>query len=163
MLRALRSRLGPRAVMMGNENLGPVPDLLELAGPAAHGLYLSSTDVPPADREGSPAGRRFARDFGTLDSPVFGVLTAAQATEVVLDAIAGSDGTRASVLKELRSTEVKDGFLGDFELDRHGDINPAQIPIFRVTGRTPPGAGVFEFFQGSVVDRVITVPKSLSG
>ena len=81
----------------------------------------------------------------------------------MLDAIARSDGTRASVLKELRSVEVKDGVLGDFRLDRHGDITPAQIAIFRVSGRTPPGAGVFEWFQGSVVDRVMTVPKSLSG
>jgi branched-chain amino acid transport system substrate-binding protein len=162
-LKALRARLGPRAVMMGVEPIGPVANLLELAGPAARGLYLSSLDVPPADRKESPAGLSFARDFGTLDNPVYGVLPAAQAAEVVLDAIARSDGTRASVLKELRSSEVKDGFLGDFELDRHGDITPAQIPIFRVTGRTPPGAGVFDFFQGSVVDRVITVPASLSG
>jgi ABC-type branched-subunit amino acid transport system substrate-binding protein/DNA-binding beta-propeller fold protein YncE len=162
-LKALRARLGPRAVMMGVETLGPVPDLLELAGPAANGLYLSSLDVPPAAREGSPAGRRFARDFGTLDNPEQGVLPAAQATEVVLDAIARSDGTRASVLEELRATEVKDGILGDFRIDRHGDITPAQIAIFRVTGRTPPDAGVFEWFQGSVVDRVITVPESLAG
>jgi ABC-type branched-subunit amino acid transport system substrate-binding protein/DNA-binding beta-propeller fold protein YncE len=162
-VKALRARLGPRAVMMGIEQLGPVPDLLELAGSAAHGLYLSATDVPPAAREGSPAGRRFARDYGTLDDPVFGVLPGAQATEMVLDAIARSDGTRASVLEHLRTTEVKDGVLGDFRIDRYGDITPAQIPIYRVPARTPPGARVFESFQGSVVDRVITVPASLSG
>jgi branched-chain amino acid transport system substrate-binding protein len=162
-LKALRARLGPRAVMMGVEPIGPVANLLELAGPAARGLYLSSLDVPPADRKESPAGLRFARDFGTLDNPVYGVLPAAQATEVVLDAIARSDGTRDSVLDELRSTDVKDGILGDFRLDRYGDITPTQVAIFRVTGSTPPGAGVFEWFQGSVVDRVMTVPKSLSG
>jgi ABC-type branched-subunit amino acid transport system substrate-binding protein/DNA-binding beta-propeller fold protein YncE len=162
-VKALRARLGPRAVMMGIEQLGPVPDLLELAGSAAHGLYLSGIDVPPAARERSPAGRRFARDYGALVNPTQGVLPAAQATEVVLDAIARSDGTRASVLEELRTTEVRDGLLGDFRIDRHGDITPAQIPIYRVPARTPPGAGVFEWFQGSVVDRVMTVPASLSG
>jgi ABC-type branched-subunit amino acid transport system substrate-binding protein len=150
-------------VMMGIQQLGPVPYLLELAGPAARGLYLSELDVPPADRKESPAAVRFARDFGTLDNPVLGVPPAAQATEVVLDAIARSDGTRASVLDELRDTEVKDGILGDFRLDRHGDITPAQVSIFRVTGSTPPDAAVFEWFQGSVLDRVMTVPKSLSG
>jgi ABC-type branched-subunit amino acid transport system substrate-binding protein/DNA-binding beta-propeller fold protein YncE len=162
-LKALRARLGPRTVMMGVEPIGPVANLLDLAGPAARGLYLSSLDVPPADRKESPAGLRFARDFGALDSPVYGVLPAAQATEVVLDAIARSDGTRDSVLDELRGTEVKDGILGDFRLDRYGDITPAQVTIFRVTGSTPPGAAVFEWFQGSVVDRVMTVPKKLSG
>ena len=36
-LKALRARLGPRAVMMGVEPIGPVANLLELAGPAARG------------------------------------------------------------------------------------------------------------------------------
>ena len=93
LVKALRARLGQSAVIMATEPLGPVPDLLELAGPAAHGLYMSALDVPPAAREESPAGRSFARDFGTFDDPVQGVLTAAQATDVVLDAIARSDGT----------------------------------------------------------------------
>jgi ABC-type branched-subunit amino acid transport system substrate-binding protein/DNA-binding beta-propeller fold protein YncE len=162
-VKALRASLGKSAVIMAIDPLGPVPKLLKLAGPAAHGLYMSVVDVPPAAREGSPAGRSFARDYGTLDDPVQGVLTAAQATDVVLDAIARSDGTRASVLKELRNVEVKDGLLGDFRLDRHGDITPGQIAIFRVSRRAPPDARVFEWFQGSVVDRVMTVPKSLSG
>jgi ABC-type branched-subunit amino acid transport system substrate-binding protein len=163
LVKALRASLGQSAVIMAPDPLGPVPDLLKLAGPAAHGLYMSFLDVPPSAREGSPAGRSFARDYGTLDDPVPGVLTAAQATDIVLDAIARSDGTRASVLKELRAVEVKDGLLGDFRLDRHGDITPAQLAIFRVSGRAPPDARVFEWVRGSVLDRVITVPKSLSG
>ena len=163
LVKALRASLGQGAVIMTVDPLGPVPDLLKLAGPAAHGLYMSSLDVPPSAREGSPAGRSFARDYGTFDNPVQGVLTAAQATDVVLDAIARSDGTRASVLRELRTVVVKDGVLGDFRLDRHGDITPAQIAIFRVSGNAPPDARVFDWFRGSVVDRVMIVPKSLSG
>ena len=163
LVKALRASLGQGAVIMTVDPLGPVPDLLKLAGPAAHGVYMSSLDVPPSAREGSPAGQSFARDYGTLDDPVPGVLTAAQATDVVLDAIARSDGTRASVLRELRTVVVKDGLLGDFRLDRHGDITPAQIAIFRVSGSAPPDARVFDWFRGSVVDRVMTVPKSLSG
>jgi ABC-type branched-subunit amino acid transport system substrate-binding protein/DNA-binding beta-propeller fold protein YncE len=162
-VRALRARLGDRIEIMAHDPFVPIPDLLEFAGPALHGVYVSATDVPPAAREGSPAARRFARDFGTLDTPVFGVLQAAQATDLVLDAIARSDGTRASVLEELRGAEVRDGILGDFRLDRHGDITPAQLAIFRVTGSTPPGEAVFEQFQGTVLDRVITVPARLAG
>jgi ABC-type branched-subunit amino acid transport system substrate-binding protein len=163
LVKALRASLGQNAVIMTVDPLGPVPALLKLAGPAAHGLYISSLDVPPSARKGSPAGRSFARAYGTFDEPVPGVLTAAQATDVVLDAIARSDGTRASVLRELRTVVVKDGVLGDFRLDRHGDITPAQIAIFRVSGSAPPDARVFDWFRGSVVDRVMTVPKSLSG
>ena len=67
------------------------------------------------------------------------------------------------MLKELRSGAVKDGVLGDFRLDRHGDIAPAQMPIFRVTGRTPAGEEGFELFDGAVVDHVFEVPARLSG
>jgi ABC-type branched-subunit amino acid transport system substrate-binding protein len=162
-LQALRARLGDRIEIMAHDPFVPIPDLLDFAGPALRGVYISATDVPPDAREDSPAGRQFARDFGTLDPPVFGALPAAQATDLVLDAIARSDGTRASVLEELRGAEVENGILGDFRLDRYGDITPAQLAIFRVTGATPPGESVFEIFQGTVMDRVITVPASLAG
>jgi ABC-type branched-subunit amino acid transport system substrate-binding protein len=136
--------------------------VLEIAGPAARGVYMSLLDVPPAARELGPTGRRFARDFGAFGTPTQFVLPAAQAAEVVLQAIARSDGTRASVLEEMRGIEVKDGILGSFRLDRNGDITPAQVAMFRITGRTPPGAGIYEYFEGAVVDRVVKVPASLA-
>jgi hypothetical protein len=39
----------------------------------------------------------------------------------MLDAIARSDGTRASVTKELLRTRVRDGLIGSFRFDRNGD------------------------------------------
>ena len=163
LLKALRARLGTGLKIMVADPFAPVPALLEIAGPAARGLYVSNLDVPPGARQLSPAGRRFARDFGALDNPTQFVLPAAQATEIVLEAIERSDGTRASVLEELRATEVNDGILGSFRFDRHGDITPAQVSIFRVTGKTPPGAGIYSYFEGAVVDRVVKVPARLAG
>jgi ABC-type branched-subunit amino acid transport system substrate-binding protein/DNA-binding beta-propeller fold protein YncE len=162
-LKALRDRLGAGVPIMGiGDVLGPVPELVERAGAAARGLYLTFTDVPAGAREQGAEARRVARDLGTLDAPVAHQLPAAQVTEVVLDAIARSDGTRASVLEELRATEVEDGILGDFRLDRNGDITPAQMPVFRVTGATPANVDIFEYFQGATIDRVLTVPASLA-
>ena len=120
LLKALRARMGTRVKIMVADLFGPVPDVLELAGPAARGVYVSFLDVPPAARELSPAGRRFVRDFGALDAPVAYLLPAAQAAEVVLQAIARSDGTRGSVLEEMQATEVKGGILGSFRFDRTG-------------------------------------------
>jgi branched-chain amino acid transport system substrate-binding protein len=157
---ALRERLGGEIKILAHDPFLPIADLLDFAGPAAHGLYFSSTDVPP--RAQPPAGRRFARDMGTFNAPVFGVLPAGQTTELVLDAIARSDGTRASVLEELRNAEVEDGILGDFRIDRHGDITPARLAIFRVTGATPPDAPVFPAYDGAAFDRVIEVPPALA-
>jgi branched-chain amino acid transport system substrate-binding protein len=162
LLKSLRARLGTRVKIVAGDPFVAIRELLKFVGPAARGLYVSATDVPLATREQPPAGRQFARDFGAQGTSQQGVLPAAQAAELVLDAIARSDGTRASVLEELRGAEVQDGILGDFRLDRYGDITPARLSIFRVTGRTPPGEAVFEQFQGSILDRVITVPARLA-
>lgn len=163
-LKALRARLGTRVQILAADVLaeGSIRGLLEVAGPAARGVYMGATDVPPGARGLSAAGRRFARDFGAFESPVPGVLQAAQSAEVVLQAIARSDGTRASVLRELRATQVKNGLLGSFRFDRNGDITPARIPIYRVTGRTPAHAGLYDGFQGAVIDRVVTVPAAMA-
>jgi ABC-type branched-subunit amino acid transport system substrate-binding protein len=163
LLKALRARLGSRAKIMTSDPFVPLPMLIGAAGPAARGMYVSGTDVPTGAGEQTPAARRFAQGFGTLRVPVFGVLPAAQATDLVLDAIARSDGTRASVLEELHGARVKNGILGDFRIDRNGDITPARIAIYRVPARVPPGTPSFEYFQGTVLDHVISVPASLSG
>jgi ABC-type branched-subunit amino acid transport system substrate-binding protein len=90
------------------------------------------------------------RDFGqTLLASGTGAPEAAQATEVLLDAIARSDGTRASVVEELFATKVENGILGSFSFDRYGDIVPAPVGVYRFEGgdivvdgvvRTPPDA-----------------------
>jgi DNA-binding beta-propeller fold protein YncE/ABC-type branched-subunit amino acid transport system substrate-binding protein len=162
-IQALRARLGSDVPIMTTEVMAPIPDLLDSIGTVAHGLYVSGIDVPPDARLDSPAGRRFASDFGALEAPVQGLLPAAQAADVLLDAIARSDGTRRSVLEQLRETRVTDGYLGDFRIDRHGDITPAQVPIYRVTDGASAGANVPEHLEGTVVDRVMSVPARLAG
>jgi ABC-type branched-subunit amino acid transport system substrate-binding protein len=135
------------------------PEVLELVGPAAHGVYVTTSDLPRAELELSPAAERFIEDFGDPDDGF--VLEAAQSAELVLDAIARSDGTRASVLEELKASTVKDGLLGSFRFDRNGDVTPATVPILRITGSTPPSAGLPSAFQGAVLDRVVKIPRRL--
>ena len=131
---SLRARLGEALTVMTTDVFMPIPDLLASVGRVAHGMYISTTDFPPASRYLTPEGQRFANDFGVLDSPSPFVMTAAQATDAVLDAIARSDGTRESVLAELRDTRIEDGFYGSFSLDENGDVQPGRIAIMRVTG-----------------------------
>jgi branched-chain amino acid transport system substrate-binding protein len=162
LLKALRARLGERVTIMGGFLFAFAPDVLGQAGAAARGLYATSTDVPLTALPLAPAGRRFARDVGASDAPLQGVLEAGQAAELVLDAIARSDGTRESVLRELRASDVRGGILGSFRFDENGDVTPVSIPILRITGATPPGAGLSGEFQGAVVDRVVRVPAGLA-
>jgi YVTN family beta-propeller protein len=161
LLKALRARLGARSTIMAGFLFADIPGLLESAGPAARGMYVITTDVPRSALPLNAAGRRFSRAVGASDAPLYGVLEAGQAAQLVLDAIARSDGTRASVLEELRASEVENGLLGSFRFDRNGDITTGVVSILRVTGSTPPGAGLSSGFQGAVVDRVIKVPASL--
>jgi ABC-type branched-subunit amino acid transport system substrate-binding protein len=163
LVRALRARLGSRVTLMGSFAFSFARDVLEQTGRAGRGLYVASYDMPSTALPMTVAGRRFARDAGALTTPLFGVLEAGQAAEVVLDAIARSDGSRASVLEELRRTKVRNGILGSFSFDGNGDIVPASVPILRLTGRTPPGAGLPPEFEGAVVDRVVKLPSSSSG
>lgn len=106
------------------------PDTALELGPIGDGLITTVPGVPPSQLP--PAGRRFLREFGSqTGSPGTGPPEAAQATEVLLDAIARSDGTRASVVEELFATKVENGILGSFTFDELGDIDPAPVGVYR--------------------------------
>ena len=47
-----------------------------------------------------------------------------QSAQVMLDAIARSNGTRSSVSDQLFKTNVKNGIMGTFHFDKFGDIAP---------------------------------------
>jgi branched-chain amino acid transport system substrate-binding protein len=153
-VRDLRARPGGPVDLLGAEGLTPLPLLVRRAGKAARGLYVS---LPGAVTEKlPPAGTRFVRRFartqpGAEIEP--SALYAAQATAVLLDAIARSDGTRGSILDALFATRVDDGLLGSFRFDANGDISESPITILRVArrGHSSPIAGV----EGGVVERVV--------
>jgi ABC-type branched-subunit amino acid transport system substrate-binding protein len=128
---------------------------------AARGLYVAQSDLPRSVLDPTPAAERFQEEFGQVDVEGGFVLEAAQTAELVLQAIARSDGTRSSVLEELKASRVTDGLLGSFRFDRNGDVTPATVPILRITGSTPPGSGLPAGLQGAVVDRVVKVPARL--
>jgi len=132
-VRELRARLGDRADVLGPSGLTPVSLLVRSSDRAALGMYLSLAGVVT---EGlPPAGRRWAKRFGETQSGVPvepSAVYAAQATEVLLDAIARSDGTRASVVRELFATRVTDGLLGSFGFDANGDISESPVTIVRI-------------------------------
>jgi branched-chain amino acid transport system substrate-binding protein len=50
----------------------------------------------------------------------------AQAARVLLDSIANSDGSRASVIEEVFKTKIDNGLIGSFEINENGDITGAK-------------------------------------
>jgi ABC-type branched-subunit amino acid transport system substrate-binding protein len=102
-------------------------------GSAAEGIYLMQT--PVAIDGLARAGKRLVREFAVTqprDAQLNGVPETMQATKVLLQAIARSDGTRASVLEQLRRTRVENGVLGSFRFDASGDKSPRVITVNRV-------------------------------
>jgi DNA-binding SARP family transcriptional activator/ABC-type branched-subunit amino acid transport system substrate-binding protein/streptogramin lyase len=158
LVRDLRARLGPDVALVAPDRFGPVADLIEAAGPAARGMYLSVYGVP--NGELPPPGKRFLEEFEATPagepSPSWSAAYAAQAAEILLDAIARSDGTRSSVVRELHETTVEDGILGDIRFDENGDLVEGPFTIFRVVGKGHPGPE-----PGAVVDRVILARADL--
>jgi hypothetical protein len=57
---------------------------------------------------------------------------------VLLQAVAHSDGTRASVASHLLGVRIRNGILGSFGFDHDGDITVDRIGIYRLAdgGRT---------------------------
>jgi branched-chain amino acid transport system substrate-binding protein len=162
LIRDLRTGVGPRVAIMAGDGF-PVPELLHFARREAVGMYMTTTAT--SVEELTPAGQRFAREFAPAQPggsiPTY-VLETAQAAEVLLEAISRSDGSRASVLKELRDIQVSDGILGSFRFDANGDKTPGSITVYRITGENPPdGANLPPELQGTVFDRTIAIPERL--
>jgi branched-chain amino acid transport system substrate-binding protein len=137
-VRDLRTALD--ADILASDLLTPVPQFVEQAGEAASGTYITAAGLLPGHLP--PAGARFVERFQasiTCHRPACRrvektTVYAAQAASVLLDAIARSDGTRASVVDELFRTRVADGLLGTFRFDANGDIDPGPVTVLRVRG-----------------------------
>ena len=110
-------------------------------------------------------GQRFVRAFGPTQPggrvSMFAVYAAA-ATEVLLDAIARSDGTRTSITRALRETRLPDSALGPLELDLNGEPISHPITVVRAErggGRPDEAFGI----EGARFVEVITPEPRLVG
>jgi DNA-binding SARP family transcriptional activator/ABC-type branched-subunit amino acid transport system substrate-binding protein len=156
-VRAVRAAVGPKIAILLPDGFGLYDDLAALAGPAAKGLYVSQYGI--ANSKLPPRGREFLQRFALSRpggaGPDFGAAYGAQAAEILLDAIARSDGTRSSVTREVFRTRVEDGILGDIRFDRNGDLVDAPFTFFRIAGE-PASEAVHP-----TVDSVVVAPSAL--
>jgi branched-chain amino acid transport system substrate-binding protein len=132
LIKDLREALGPRAQILGPDGFNQLAPIVEGAGEAAEGFAPMISVLPtgelPAD--GQDFAARFEGRFGAR--PCCFSVHAAQATHMMLDAIADSDGSRARVLENLFDMRVEGGYVGDFEIDRYGDTTLNTIAVYRI-------------------------------
>src|SRR5262249_22151250 len=109
--------------------------LFSAAGkPAVEGV-VGTSPAPPADRVGGAAGRfldAFANAEGDVELHDWTIFAAA-ATQVLLDAIARSDGTRSDVVAKLFATDGAKTVLGPISFDGNGD--PKKVTEWLYKGR----------------------------
>ena len=100
-------------------------------GAAFDGSYASVAGQPPTGLKGE--GATFVKDFGAQIGATPNPYSqyGAQAMDVVLDAIAKSDGTRGSVAKNLFGLKVTNGIIGDFTINAKGDTSLTPITIYQ--------------------------------
>lgn len=134
LVRDLRAVLGDRVQLLAPDGFNQPTAIVEGAGARAEGLVVTLAAAPV--RALPPPGRRWATGFRKRwgASPCCYAVHAGQAMTTVLDAIAGSDGTRAGVLRRLRGTRVRGGLVGDFSFDRFGDTTLTTIAAYRIRG-----------------------------
>jgi len=158
----LRHGLGPKVALLASDNF--TCDC-NMSGPDApregFGMYLTSAGATAIALP--PSGRAFLRRVfphrPSADLVVF-VPIAAAATEALLEAIASSDGTRASVVGQLTHERVSNTPIGSISFDANGDPVRAPFTVFRVSSNAPATPHVPT--GGLVVDRVIDADPGLA-
>lgn len=132
---------------MSNEDvafIGPdgifVDSLIEQAGDAAEGIYVTFGGLPQSEL--SAKGKEFVKNYESKydDSIQPYTAYAYEAANVMLDAIeraaeeAGGAPDRAAVLEQIFATKDYDGVLGTWSFDEDGDTSLTELSVQRVEG-----------------------------
>jgi branched-chain amino acid transport system substrate-binding protein len=158
LIRTLRQRLGSGFPIMTNESAIPTGPLFHVTGAAARGIYIATALTPQGPL--APAARRFLTRFAATQRGAtinLAALYAAQAAEIMLNAIAHSDASRGSVTHSLLATCTHSGILGSFCFNANGDPTSAPITILQAVR---PGTGQELDTTGTHAAEVIDAAQS---
>ncbi len=102
-------------------------DRAEGGTPEAAGAFFSVAGVGIDQYKGAALDfiNGFKAELGGKPVDPYAIL-GAQAAQVLLDAIAKSDGTRSDVISKVYATKVTDGLIGSFEFNKNGDLSGAK-------------------------------------
>jgi branched-chain amino acid transport system substrate-binding protein len=153
-IKDLRAALGKSFPILAPDGFTPLSADYTTSGGAAVGVYVSHPGVPIDQLKG--AGKKFANGFkssngGKLPDPY--TAYAAQAAQVLLGAIAKSDGSRGSVSSHLFNLKVNNGILGNFTINANGDTTLGIVTFGQITANKP----TYEKFI-----KLVTPPASMT-
>jgi branched-chain amino acid transport system substrate-binding protein len=150
LLKDIYAVVGKSVLFVGPDGWTPFTATAK-AGAAAQGMFVSVAGLPITKL--GPAGKAFLKAFAKyqgqkLVDPY--AVYAAQTAQIMLGAIAESNGTRLSVVRNVFRTRVRGGIMGNFRFDKNGDICPTKaISFYQLKGTS----GVYNFV---VLNKVTT-------
>ncbi|HET9323764.1 MAG TPA: branched-chain amino acid ABC transporter substrate-binding protein [Gaiellaceae bacterium] len=122
----------PNAQLVGPDGWTPISATVEGAGGAANNMYITQPGVPVDQLTG--AGKDFVNgfkeQFGKEPDPY--TAYAAQAVQVLMDAIEKGGTDRAAVSSALFDTDITDGIVGSFKIDENGDTTLGKVSVYQV-------------------------------
>jgi branched-chain amino acid transport system substrate-binding protein len=124
----------PGVKILAPDGFTPISAVAQQAGSAAEGTYVSVAGLPNTALKG--AGAAFVKNFTKADkrSPDPYSVYAAQAAEVMVGAIAQSNGTRADIAKQLFKLKLANSILGTVSFNANGDVTANPVTIYRIKG-----------------------------
>jgi branched-chain amino acid transport system substrate-binding protein len=149
LIKDIRAGVGSSVHLMMPDGFTPVSATVQEAGTAAEGATVSVAGLPNTALKG--AGKAFVKAFTKADHrpPDPYSVYAAQAAEVIVQAIKQSNGTRADIAKQLFKVKLKNSILGNVDFNANGDVTSNPVTIYKVKGGK------------STTLRVIVPPSSL--
>jgi branched-chain amino acid transport system substrate-binding protein len=149
LIKDIRAGVASSVKIMMPDGFTPVSATVQQAGTASEGSTVSVAGLPNSALKG--AGQKFVKDFTKADHrpPDPYSVYAAQAAEVVVAAIAASNGSRADIAKQLFKINLKGSILGNVSFNANGDVTSNPVTIYKVKGGK------------STTFKVIVPPKAL--
>ena len=135
LIKDLGAVLGKGVTLAGPDGFTPFSATAG-AGSAAQGMYISVAGLPISKlgKTGKAFLVAFAKYQGKKVVDPYAVY-AAQTAQIMLNAIAKSNGSRPSVVKNVFRANIVNGIMGTFRFDKNGDICPFKtISFYRLKG-----------------------------
>jgi branched-chain amino acid transport system substrate-binding protein len=136
-IKDIRAGVPSSVKIMLPDGFTPASATIKQAGSAAQGATISVAGLPNSSLKG--AGKAFVTNFTkAVGVPDPYSVYAAQATEVMVQSIAKSNGSRSDVTKQMFKVLLRNSILGNVSFNSNGDVTSNPVTIYQVKGNSAP-------------------------
>ena len=142
-IKDIRAVLGAAFPILMPDGFTPFSATGSTSGNTSNGAYISYPGIPVKSLKG--AGAKFVAGFTKQNNrklPDPYSAYAAQAAQVVLGAIAKSNGARSDVASKLFNLQVTNGVLGNFSINANGDTTLGTVSFGQMNGQNAKFVGL---------------------